>query len=52
MLLLDLIKDETNENGGTSRPVLNNIPCNIRVRAGVLVNLRSEIGVQVRNMHL
>ncbi|CAF2325002.1 hypothetical protein HID58_038189 [Brassica napus] len=38
--------DKTNENGGTSRPLLNNIPCNIRVRAGVLVNLRSEIGVQ------
>ncbi|KAJ0267195.1 Diacylglycerol O-acyltransferase [Hirschfeldia incana] len=38
--------DTTNKHGGTSRSLLNNIPCNIRVRAGVLVNLRSEIGIQ------
>ncbi|KAJ4875689.1 O-acyltransferase (WSD1-like) family protein [Raphanus sativus] len=38
--------DKTSEHGGTSTPLLNNIPCNIRVRAGVLVNLRSKFGIQ------
>ncbi|KAL0734587.1 hypothetical protein Bca4012_010797 [Brassica carinata] len=37
---------KTNEQGGTSTPLLNNISCNIRVRAGVLINLRSEFGIQ------
>ncbi|KAL0646291.1 hypothetical protein Bca4012_044582 [Brassica carinata] len=43
---LNVAHDKTNGNAGTSRPLLNNIPCNVRIRAGILVNLRSEIGVQ------
>uniref|UniRef100_A0A0D3EAN0 Uncharacterized protein n=1 Tax=Brassica oleracea var. oleracea TaxID=109376 RepID=A0A0D3EAN0_BRAOL len=45
---LNVAHDKTNGNAGTSRPLLNNIPCNVRIRAGILVNLRSEIGVQIR----
>ncbi|CAH2070112.1 unnamed protein product [Thlaspi arvense] len=38
--------DKVNVDGGTLTPLLNNIPSSIRVRAGVLVNLRSKVGIQ------
>jgi len=51
VLFLDKQGDKNGE-GVTTTSNLNNLPGKIRIRAGVAVNLRQDIGIQVRYLHL
>lgn len=51
LLFLDKQGDKDGEDGTTTSD-LNNLPGEIRIRAGVAVNLRQDIGIQVRYLHL